>query len=229
MGLRIGKVVGAPIIITWNLFVYIGVYCLFALFRSGVGSALNTLLAATFIASCVLLHEIGHALAGNHFGVRPVDIKLNFFGGMASNDPNDWRSLMDRPKQAIVVWLCGPLVNIFLDTVISLIMPLFAGHPTIYGDLAWARNVNFILAAFNLLPFYPLDGGGILYSVLRIYMSKAKAIRIASIVSMIGAVGLVLLAFKFHVFVAGLIAVFIFLAALHAPKSSTFMLTKRSI
>jgi len=220
--IRLGKVIGAPIIIENNLLIYAGAYSLFTLFRSGPAAAWLTLLAITAVAGCVLLHEIGHCLAGKHYGVRPIDIRLNFFGGIASQNSYDWYKLMDQPKRAIVVWFCGPLVNIILFGLLTLAMFALHPYPTLVGYLGWLRFFNAGMAVFNLMPFYPMDGGGIFYSVLRFWTTKRTAIRVASIVGMVGAVALLLLAIKFRAVIAGFIAVMIFLAAKNAPKTLLF-------
>lgn len=227
--IKLGKIYNAPIILTSNFLMYTGIYVGVTLFQSGIHTALMTVLAIAAIAGCVLLHEIGHLTAGVRYNVRPVNITLNFFGGIASSDPYDWRKLMDRPKQAMVVWVCGPLVNIGLIGILSLAIfglgKLSGTTPyiaTIIDCLAFMRIFNLGMAVFNLLPLYPMDGGGILYSICRLYTTKAKAIKIASIVSMIGCVLIFLAALYYHAWVLAIIMIFIFLEAKGASRSPLF-------
>lgn len=222
MELKLGKVFGAPIILTENLMIYALVICGFTAFQSGIQSALMALLAIVSIGACVLLHEIGHLAAGKHYGIRPINISLNFFGGIASSEAQDWYRLMDQPKKAMVVWVCGPLVNAVIYGVLTIAMLALAPYPTLVADIAWLRFFNLAMMIFNLLPIYPLDGGGIFYSILRCWTTKAKAIRVASIVGMIGAVAILIAAIQYRAIVAGLIAIVIFLNARAAPKSPLF-------
>jgi len=219
--IRLGKVAGAPIILTGNLLLYAGIYILITLMQSGVEPAFMTLLGIVAVATCVLLHEIGHVLAAKRYGIRPINITLNFFGGIASNDPNDWRTLMDRPGRSALIWFCGPLVNILIALALTPII-MYCPVPAITSALSWVRTFNLGMAVFNLLPIYPMDGGGILYSFLRMVTTKARAIRVTSVIGIIGAIGLLALAIYLKAFVMGIIAVFILVSAAQAPKSGLF-------
>lgn len=225
--LKIGKVYGAPIILTSNFFMYVGIYLGITLLQAGLHTALMTALAIAAIAGCVLLHEIGHLTASIRYNVRPVNITLHFFGGVASSEPGDWRKLMDRPKQSMVVWACGPLVNIVISGILLLAifgLGKFSGiyNATMIDCLTFMLKFNLGMAIFNLLPLYPMDGGGILYSVCRLYTTKTKAVKIASMVSMIGCVLLFLAALYYHAWVLAIVMVFIFLEARGASRSPLF-------
>lgn len=221
MDFRIGKVAGAPIIISENLLLFTLIYCGFTAVHS-ITTALMALLAIVTITGCILLHEIGHVLAAQHYHIRTTDITLNFYGGVASSRPNDWRNLMDRPKEAAIVWLCGPLVTFMICCTLTLIMLFLAPKTAFYNHLAWVRNFNAVIGVFNMLPIYPLDGGGILYSILRMYMEKYKAISIASKIGMFGAVGLLILAILTHALFLGIMSIAIFFMAKNAPNSPSF-------
>lgn len=221
--IKLGKVANAPIILTKNLLIYAGIITGLNIF-DGLSSVLPTLLAIVAIAGCVLLHEIGHVLAGRRVGVRTERITLNFFGGIAEPNPYDWHALMDRPKDAIFVWICGPAVNL---AIICLFWPISLG----LSALSWHTLANYAefvcmfnayMMVFNLLPLFPLDGGGILYSILRMFKPKHLAIRVASVVSMVGSVLLFLVAIYFKLFVAALIAAAVFFQAKKAPTSGLF-------
>ena len=219
--IRLGKIFNAPIILTDNLMIYAGVYAAYTAFTSGISAAVMLLLAMVAIGVCVLLHELGHVAAGRRFGVRTANITLNFFGGIAASHPYDWYRLMDRPRQAAIVWFCGPLVNGLIWLALTGIMAVLPS-PTLVGYLDWVRTFNIVMAVFNLLPLYPLDGGGLFYCFLRAFTGKLKAIKIASVVSMIGCAGLLLLAVKFHALIAGLIVLMIAYEAYKAPRSALF-------
>jgi Zn-dependent protease/CBS domain-containing protein len=130
--------------------------------------------ALLFLAS-ILLHELGHSWVARREGIEVDSILLWIFGGVSE--------FMDRfasPGAEFRVALSGPLVSIGLGVVFVLIA--LAGLPSaVDGAAAWLGYINLILAAFNLLPAAPLDGGRVLHAVLwRAKGDYAWATRVAS-------------------------------------------------
>lgn len=138
----------------------------------------------------VLLHEFGHALACRSTGGMANQIVLWPFGGVAYVAPPD------RPGATLWSIAAGPLVNVVL-------MPVFIGlyvfalhqgwdvsNPDLAGFLESLLWINGVLLVFNLLPFYPLDGGQILRSVLWFACGRGRSLQIAAIVGLIGGVAL---------------------------------------
>jgi Zn-dependent protease/predicted transcriptional regulator len=115
--------------------------------------------ALLFLAS-ILLHELGHSWVARHEGIEVDSITLWIFGGVS-----EFKDRFRSPGAEFRVALAGPLVSIGLGIVFVLIA--LAGFPSaVDGAAAWLGYINLILAAFNLLPASPLDGGRVLHAIL---------------------------------------------------------------
>jgi stage IV sporulation protein FB len=110
----------------------------------------------------ILVHELGHAFAGRHFGSSPL-IRLHGFGGVTFLPGARFSR-----SQSILVSAAGPAAGLALGLMIL-------AASKVLGDLLpplahWAvRNalyVNFVWSLINLLPIHPLDGGQILAQLL---------------------------------------------------------------
>jgi Zn-dependent protease/CBS domain-containing protein len=176
---------------------------------------------------CVLLHELGHSLVAQLFGVKVVDITLLPIGGLAR-----MTKMPDRPYQEFVMAAAGPATNIALAVALSLVAMAWLGPGKILS-LAFTPELldtflsdtggqtllallilnNIFLAVFNLIPAFPLDGGRMLRSFLAALISHRRATSIASYVGQLLALVLGIVALLDSNFFLGLIAVFIFIGA----------------
>lgn len=173
---------------------------LFVLFNGQTSEAIGLRLAVLFsVFGCVVLHELGHALAARMYGIGTVDITLYPIGGIARLE-----GMPKTPGREIVVALAGPLVNVVIAVGLFLWILAAGGWSTPGLDLfdllldllhqfpfvGRLLIANVFLVAFNLLPAFPMDGGRVFRALLSLRLSRVRATEVAVSVS-----GLMALAF----------------------------------
>ena len=186
----IGSVWGFPVRLHWS-FLLVG-WVVYSVAEQLGGSWPHygwTILLITGMFASVLAHELGHALAARRFGHPTLDITLSPLGGLAR-----MRGFPESPRHALLIAAAGPAVNFLL--VIPLALSLIWFDPTAthwritHGLDTWRIDAetlpfylfafNLLLAVFNLLPAFPLDGGRMLRALLRYRADRLTATRIAT-------------------------------------------------
>lgn len=136
-------------------------------------------IGAVFFFFSILFHEFCHSLVARRFGLPMRGITLFIFGGVAEMD-NEPPS----PKAEFFMAIAGPISSVVLGAVFYGAAWLMTGSEStiaVEGVLTYLAAINGILAAFNLLPAFPLDGGRILRAALWHWKKDLrKATRIAS-------------------------------------------------
>lgn len=142
------------------------------------GALTGQFLELITLFTIVIIHELGHIFAALAVGWRVVSMELLPFGGVAKVD--EWGST--RTKDEVLVALAGPFMNG--------VMVLF-GYLMLWMELwtqGWSEffiSGNLVIACFNLLPVWPLDGGKVLQALLSKWLPYYKTIHISVIWSCI--------------------------------------------
>lgn len=135
--------------------------------------------------SFVLLHELAHSLVARRHGLEPKRIVLFLLGGVSQIDRE-----ATRPSHEYQVALAGPLVSLILAGLLFAASRLL-DRWAVSAVADWLAWLNLLLAAFNLVPGFPLDGGRVLRSALwAISGDRPKATRIAAAMGKLVAVAL---------------------------------------
>ncbi len=189
---------------------------------------------------CVVLHEFGHALTAKSFGIKTRSIVLLPIGGVAQME-----QVPEKPSQELLIAFAGPAVNVVIAGILYAFILAFklfpsAGAPVIITSenfLFYLFSANFLLAAFNLIPAFPMDGGRVLRAILSFWMNRDRATRISAFIGQMIAVVFVFTGLFYNPFLI-LIGLFVFLGAkmeadfvhsgflLHAYRMKDILLTK---
>ncbi len=199
-GFRIGRLFGISIRVDWSwLFIFLlitwNLTSVFSQLHPDWSPASNwglAFFAALLFFASVLAHELGHALVAKSQGLTVRSITLFLFGGVA-NIQSEPRS----PKDEFWMAIAGPAVSLVLGAIMLMVSAgdfILAGR---FGQAAlnarnlsplniiflWLGSINLILAIFNLIPGFPLDGGRVLRSILwAVTRNLRKATRMAAFV-----------------------------------------------
>jgi len=123
----------------------------------GAGGAIGLFLS-------IVVHELAHSLMARKYGIIMAGITLFIFGGVAEmeNDPPN-------PRAEFFMAIVGPLASALIGAVL-LVLTFWAENKSLpvvlKGVFAYLSWLNIVLAVFNLLPAFPLDGGRVLRSIL---------------------------------------------------------------
>jgi len=114
-----------------------------------------------FFAS-VLAHELAHSLVGRSNGIPIERITLFIFGGVA-----EMTGEATRPTAELKMAIAGPFCSLIIGGLFGLLWLLIPETGNSLVDMVfWLALSNWMLAIFNLIPGFPLDGGRIFRSLL---------------------------------------------------------------
>jgi Zn-dependent protease len=142
---------------------------------------LASVLLTSAVFGCVLLHELGHALTARRFGIRTADITLYPIGGVARLE-----RMPRSPGGELLIALAGPAVNVALALMLIAVRGLagvwepYAGGSFLDGFAFSLIAINLGLAAFNMIPAFPMDGGRVLRALLSGWLGRVRATEVAA-------------------------------------------------
>ncbi|MFN8468980.1 MAG: site-2 protease family protein [Caldilineaceae bacterium] len=199
------RLLGIDVKVHWSFILILA----FGAFVYGAGPAgwlvggLYGVLTFLLLFVCVTLHEYGHALTARHYGIQTRSILLLPIGGVANLE-----RMPDKPHQEMVIAIAGPLVNFAIAALLVPVVFLVGGveaggslgQTRVLSDnlrapgpvnlLLYLFLTNVLLAVFNLLPAFPMDGGRLLRALLAMVIPYMQATRIAVLIGRLVAVGM---------------------------------------
>jgi Zn-dependent protease len=151
-----------------------------------VGRWLTALLTALLFFAAILFHELAHAWVAQRNGIPVESITLYIFGGIAQ--------LLDKPKTPgaeFRIAAVGPASSLVLAAAFWGLNQAFGDRGYLGASSQWLAYINLVLALFNLLPGYPLDGGRVLESIVWAISGKQETgVKTASAAGQLIAYGL---------------------------------------
>lgn len=228
---KIGSIMGIPIKIHITFLLILPIFALVFATNpqpygfADIGSPLMTyglsLLTTILLFACVLLHELGHSYIAKGYGVEIKDITLMLLGGVSSME-----EIPREPSQEFKMAFAGPLVSLLIGFVllvaniaVSSYIPSYSAT-WVYLMVNILATINIVLAIFNLIPAFPMDGGRILRSIFAKRMSYIKATHLAASVGKMFAFLMALVGVVSNLWLV-LIAFFVYMGASQEDKSTT--------
>ncbi len=183
--IRLGKIFGIPVGVDYSWFLVLILFTwTFAVsyypseFKnwSTVEYWVVGAVTALMLFGSVLLHELGHSWVALRYKIPVRNITLFIFGGISQ--------ISKEPVSAISefwITIAGPIVSFVLAGLFSLLTFITSGFVPLLAIVKYLAYINLLLGLFNLIPGFPLDGGGVLMSVVwGITHNRHRALLIAS-------------------------------------------------
>ncbi|MGB6682963.1 MAG: site-2 protease family protein [Candidatus Acidiferrum sp.] len=226
-GMRLGKILGIPIYLhsTW-IIIFAGItYFLFVQFAqeypawtSAEHLSVGVFTSILFFCS-LMFHELAHSGVAQHYKIRVLSITLFIFGGVASIERDPSKAI-----EEFNIAIAGPVASGILAAFFFGVAQMFPSNQMVNAVSTWLWTTNLLLAVFNLLPGFPLDGGRIFRAMIwGATKNFSKATRIAGASGRLIAYAMILLGgfvvFKGFIW-QGLWSVFIGFFLLNAAQES---------
>ncbi|MFC7187910.1 CBS domain-containing protein [Halorubrum yunnanense] len=238
-GLKIGTALGIPVRLNWTFLIVLPLFAyligsqvgmIAEVMNGALGAGIDPaalaggltpwalgLAAGLGLFGGVLLHEFGHSVVAMRYGYEIESITLWLLGGLASFEefPEDW-------KHEFWIAVAGPLVSVGVGVGCYAVFALApAGANAVRFVFGYLALLNVVLAAFNMLPAFPMDGGRVLRALLARNQPHAQATQRAAAVGkafafIMGIVGL----FTFQLLLI-VLAFFVYMAASGEAQQTT--------
>jgi Zn-dependent protease len=238
-GLKIGSALGIPVRLNWTFLIVLPLFAyligsqvgtIAEVMNETLGAGIDStalaggitpwalgLAAALGLFLGVLLHEFGHSIVAMRYGYEIESITLWLLGGLASFSefPEDW-------KHEFWIAIAGPVVSVGVGAVCYVVFALApVGSDAVLFVFSYLALLNVVLAGFNMLPAFPMDGGRVLRALLARNQPHAQATQRAAAVGKVFAfvMGLIGL-FNFQLLLI-VLAFFIYMAASGEAQQTT--------
>ena len=212
--LNIGRIAGTAIRVHVTFLLFLSWIFVASWVAGGPETAWQALAFLLLLFACVVAHEFGHIFTARAFGVSTPDVVLLPIGGVARLE-----RIPEEPWEEFLVAIAGPLVNVAIAAALVLTAGAHVSLSALYAVESPSTSmvdrlaaVNLFLAAFNMIPAFPMDGGRVLRALLAARMGYVRATEIAAFIGQgvafaLGFIGL------FYNPLLIFIAIFVYLAA----------------
>lgn len=197
---------------------YMGISLDIGILRAGSTPWVIGIIAAIGLFVSVTLHELGHSWVALRYGLEIESITLWILGGIAAlrTIPREW-------NREFWIAIAGPITSVLIGIVCWVgVLGIPRSLPVVQFIVGWLAIVNITLAAFNLLPAFPMDGGRILRALLARHRPYASATRIAGRIGVVFALLFAVVGVLSFNLILILLALFIYGAA--TTESRTVLL-----
>jgi Zn-dependent protease len=181
--LKIAKLAGIDIFIHFTFFILLTWVAFIQWKLNGtIGAAFSGVAFILAVFTCVVLHELGHALAAKKYGIKTRDIILLPIGGVARLE-----KMPNQPIQELWVALAGPAVNVVIAALLAVYLwitnTLILDNQLTMTTAAFIERImgiNIFLVLFNMIPAFPMDGGRVLRALLATRLAYVKATKVSA-------------------------------------------------
>jgi Zn-dependent protease/CBS domain-containing protein len=237
-GLRIGSAFDIPLRLNWTFLLVLPLFAFLIgsevvviaeLLNETLGAGIDLdavgagstpwilgLAAALGLFGGVVLHELGHSLVAMRYGYEIESITLWLLGGVASfvDFPEDW-------QHEFWIAVAGPIVSVAIGIACYGVFSLApAGANAVLFVFGYLSLLNVVLAVFNMLPAFPMDGGRVLRALLARSQPHALATQRAAAIGKVFAFLLAIVGL-FGNWLLILLALFIYIAASSEAQQTT--------
>jgi len=212
---NIGSIAGTAIRIHVTFLLLLAFFFIQGWAAGSINDGVNSVVFVVLVFACVLAHEFGHIFTARAFGVETPDVTLLPIGGVAR-----LARIPEKPGQEFLIAIAGPLVNVAIAVALIAVTPthlsvvhLAAMESPKLSMIDRLATINLFLAAFNMIPAFPMDGGRVLRALLAIRLGHVRATEIAASIGQWAAFAFGFLGLLSGNFILIFIALFVYLAA----------------
>jgi len=197
--------------------------------NNSFGTLLYGVILMALVFGCVVLHELGHSLMAQEYGIRVRNITLFPFGGAAFIE-----QMPMRPRSEFMITIAGPAVNVAIAATMLPLLFLYGvvrGYES-FGDylnyldsvapsglLIYIFFANVMIVLFNLIPAFPMDGGRLVRAGLTRIIGRERATSLAVWLGLAVSIAMAIFGIWIREFTLPLIAIFMVVVAYSEGKA----------